>query len=255
MDIAVLIPMYGLNDMTRECVGAVIENAGMECDIIVVDDGSKTPYQDDRVTVIRIEENSGFTNAVNRGIQNCGNYKYIHLLNNDTLPEPNFLVELYNVMERDSRIAVASSVRVTGDKEEGYGADLIRGHQYYIRDAKAPAPVIWVPFCSVMLSTSAIKYIGLLDPFMRNCCSDTDFCLRARIYGWKVYLVPASRVKHVIGVTMRHVKYMPDKDLNRFIQKISGVLYSDIMSQIPLDCERKIWGRIEFGTVQKQEVE
>jgi len=254
MSVCVIIPMYGFNDMTRDCVSAVVENAGIDIDIIVVDDGSDTPYSDDRVRVIRLPVNSGFTNAVNQGILACSDtYKYIHILNNDTKPEQNFIKVLYDIMEKDSAIAVAGSVRIInylGEKAfENYGADLIRGYQIVSRADLGldEISVNWIPFCSVMISYSALRYLGLLDPTMRNHCSDLDYCLRARINKYKVVLSTKSKVNHAHEVTTKKHSIYPELDQKRLLQKISGALYAEIMTQLPLDCETDSWGMISFA--------
>src|SRR3990167_5670629 len=141
--ICVLIPMYGKKELTEKCVEMTIENAGIEdYDILVVDDGSPEPFKYKqeidtkvRVAVLRLSENSGFTNAVNQGILWCGDmYEYIHLLNNDTEPEKDFLKHLLDAMEENRVIGIASSSRLHKREDgsvyvENHGLDLVRGHQ------------------------------------------------------------------------------------------------------------------------------
>ena len=63
MNIVVVIPMFGKEEYTNKCVEAVTANYGTgdPIEILVVDDGSPTPYVNEKVNVIRLEENSGFT--------------------------------------------------------------------------------------------------------------------------------------------------------------------------------------------------
>jgi len=262
-DICVIIPMYGFSEITDRCVELTKKNAGIDVDILVVDDGSPSPYENEAVHVLRLKKNSGYTNATNQGILWCSDrYKYVHLLNNDTEPFPNFIYYLYEVAEKNPNFAVTASVRmskgvtnengVTTDREL-YGADLIRGYQLFInKDVEDEfLPCIWVPVCSALIPVEALRYVGLLDKRMRNHCSDNDFCLRARILGYDIVVVPKSKVKHERETTIRHNKILPYDDQKLMIEKLSGLPYQRFMSELPLDCEQNKWGKVDFMTYTK----
>ena len=265
--VCVIIPMYGFPEETDKCVEFTRKNAGMDVDILVVDDGSLIPYVNDEVSVLRIEKNSGYTNATNQGILWCSDrYKYVHLLNNDTEPFPDFILELYKVAEANPTFAVVASVRMstknnTAMKDgvevitdrELFGADLIRGYQLFVDSdfENEFLQCIWVPVCSALIPMEAIRYVGLLDRRMRNHCSDNDWCLRARVLGWEIVVVPKSKVLHERELTTRHLKLQPYDDQKLMLEKLSGLSYQKFMSEIPLDRERNIWGKIDFMTYTK----
>src|SRR3990167_10948367 len=112
--ICIVIPMYNHSEMTRKCVKLCKKNAWVDHDILVVDDGSFESYIGyDGEFVHRLKENSGFTNATNQGILWCGDrYDYIHLLNNDTEPEPGFLRILADFLNTNPVVGIAASVRI-----------------------------------------------------------------------------------------------------------------------------------------------
>ena len=250
--VCVIIPMYNFNKMTKDCVELVKKNAGIDVDILVVDDGSKFPYGDDSINVLRLDENSGFTNAVNQGILWCSDkYKYIHLLNNDTVPQKNFIVELLPYIDD---YAILSSVRIRDNSFlEYYGADLIRGHQHVSIDdgGRKIIDCVWVPFCSVMIKTSTIRYLGLLDVRMRNNCSDNDYCLRAITNGFKIGVVTESVVAHYHETTIKTLDKPSQDDQNIWVQKLVGLEYKKIMVDMPLDIESNTWGVLDFTVKQK----
>jgi len=208
-------------------------------------------------------KNGGFTNAVNQGILWCGDmYKYIHLLNNDTEPFPDFLRILYDVMEREYVIGIASSARklVTDSKQniELFGADLIRGYQRMTNENEKLPDVIythWVPLCSAMIRTQMMREIGVLDKRMRTWCSDNDLCIRANFNGWNVALIPASRVLHIhqvtTGNTMGESGAGVIADQKILIEKMAGIKYAELMRELPLDCESDTWGKITFEVFKK----
>jgi len=73
---------------------SVLDQSYAHWEYIIVDDCSTEPFthDDDRVEVLRLDKNTGYTNATNQGILHCGDrFKYIHLLNNDTEPRKDFI--------------------------------------------------------------------------------------------------------------------------------------------------------------------
>jgi len=261
MNVAVIIPMYGKEEYTNKCVELVTQNygTGEPIEILVVDDGSEKPYVNPLVNVLRLEENSGFTNAVNQGILWCGDrFDYILLLNNDTEPQPGFLQELVLAMNADPEVGIAASVRIHPNKEgqnaELCGSDLIRGYQYFVEEEKLPEKPIecnWIPLASGLLRCSMIREIGLLDKRFRNHCSDSSYCLWAKINKWKVILVPTSKVVHHLSVTTTSNKVKVEDDQKLFLEKLAGLDYAKIMAHMPLDGESKTWGKLEFFVYQK----
>lgn len=265
-----VIPMYGKEEYTNHCIDLATKNSGVDdLEILVVDDGSEKPFEGPiringcKVWTMRLDENSGFTNATNKGILmalshpmnvNKPEVDYIHCLNNDTEPKPDFIRHLLNVMEADPRVGIAGSVREYPDgRVELCGADLIRGHQYFADPGMPmdPIEVNWLPICSGLIRTEMIRYIGLLDPRFRNHCSDSDYCLRAKMWRWKVILVPQSRVIHHLSVTTTSLGVNAGKDQQLFIEKLAGLDYAALMKEVPLDIESKTYGKLDFTTYQK----
>lgn len=263
-DICVVIPMFNFNEMTQKAVELTLQNAGIGCDVLVVDDASATPFKCDseRVRIIRNENNMGFTNSINKGILDCQDkYKYIMLLNNDTEPQTNFLKHLIQVMEEDRDIAVASSVRyVNANGEEIYeyeGSDWMRGFVKSSNKIQGDIRMVeWVPFCSVLLSLEAIRSVGLLDKRMRDHCSDNDWCARANYLGYRVAVVSKSIVRHYRSVTIKsspeNLTFSQDQKL--FLESIMGFNLAKLLSRLPMDSERKHWGILGFQIVKENEV-
>lgn len=260
--VAVVIPMFGKEEYTRKCLSLVKDNygTGEPIEIVVVDDGSPIPFVDPTVNVVRLDENTGFTNAANEGIlwaqyRNCD---YVLLLNNDTEPMPGFLKELLDVMEADHSIGIAASVRIhlgRGEQNsELMGSDLIRGFQYFTDEKSLPdlpIPANWIPLCSALLRMDMVRDIGLLDKKYRNHCSDSSYCLKSKIRGWGVLLVPKSKVIHHLSVSTTAAKINPELDQKKFLEELAGLDYAKIMANMPIDSEAKTWGRLEFSVYKK----
>jgi GT2 family glycosyltransferase len=259
MKVCVVVTMWNFEDMTRECTSMVRANAGMEHTLLVVDNGSDKPYFDINADlVIRTNGNTGCTDAQNQGIIWCDNkYDYIMLLNNDTIPYHNFLKILVDAMENDKSLAVASSTRITKyngvEVEEMYGVDLIRGHQQCRSDDDTEdiKYCLWVPTTAVLIRSSVIREIGLLDKRMINHCSDNDFCYRAIINDYKIACIIDSKVVHLRGVTVKKHGVVPYKDQRVMLEKLSGLQYQKILNKLPMDAESNAWGKISFVVYKK----
>lgn len=261
--------MFGFREVTEKCIELTLKNAGVRVDILVVDDGSPEsfyygyePSEEYDIRTLRIHENSGFTNAVNQGIlwaQKMG-YEYVHLLNNDTEPEPDFIKTLIELMEKETVVGIASSSRVIESEGkkfiENFAIDLISGYQM-CTETDIPEEVVyadWLPLCSALIRMEMIRYIGLLDRRMRNHCSDNDYCIRANMNGWNVALVPKSRVMHYQGLTTEKQKADPALDQKILFEKMAGYKYSDLMKRLPLDHKTKTFGRSQFMTYQESKI-
>ncbi len=255
--VAVIIPMYNFSEMTKECIGGVFKNAEMPVDVIVVDDGSDTPFEDSRVTIVRHKINKGFTAAINSGIIQCDNrYEYILSLNNDTLPEKGWLKYLVDVLDSNSEIGIAGSTKVT--KKDPYiventACDLLFGwHMYTTQDLEEDMVYcVWFGLTSALMRASVIREVGLWDKRFRNHCSDNEFCYRVLGAGYHVVLVPKSKVFHLHEVTTRHSGINTQDDQHKLLDKIRGVDMQRVLDVLPLDHGQNSWGRLRMEIYKK----
>lgn len=261
--ILVIVPMFGKSEYTDKCVEVTTHNygTGYPIEILVVDDGSEIPYENAKINVLRLPENTGFTNAVNQGILwGRDRFDYVLLLNNDTEPEEGFLRELVNVMEDEPKIGIAASVRRHPNRQpeciELCGSDIIRGYQYFTDEKSLEGkdiaiPCNWVPLCSGLLRMSMIREIGLLDKRFRNHCSDSSYCLYSKTRGWDVVIMPTSIVVHHLSVTTKANNVTVNDDQKKFLEVLAGLEYQKLMAVMPLDGEAKTYGRLTFEVYTK----
>jgi len=103
------------------------------------------------------------------------------------------------------------------------------------KPAQASA-VDWVAGASMILRTSTLEQIGLLDEGLYTYFDDIDICLRARRAGWETWYVPASKITHLEGASTgikgganREVKRLPSywfQARRRFFLKNHGKFYT-----------------------------
>lgn len=240
--------------MTEECIQHCRKNAGIEHDILVVDDCSDEPFSSTGCQTYRMDTQSGFTKAVNAGLRALRlNYDYVCILNNDTIPQKDFLKILVDDLEEDRSLGIASSALVQ-NREDGEfvmhveGCDLMTGEIFVFkeRDHIEKRMAVFIPFTCVVLSRKLVEDIGLLDERMKNHCSDNDYCLRAVMHNFGVMCDTASRVIHYQSVTVKEHKIGPDEDQRVFAAKHFGVMMNEILSILPVNKQLNRWGRMGF---------
>ena len=112
--VTVVIPNYNGMKYLKTCLDALARQVMTDFDTIVVDNASadescvfiKEQYP--WVKLIQLDKNTGFSGGVNVGIK-AAKTPYVILLNNDTEVEREFVLELVEIMDSDSRIFSASS--------------------------------------------------------------------------------------------------------------------------------------------------
>lgn len=255
--VAIVIPMYNFPEMTKECITEVLKNAEMDVDIVVVDDGSVFPFEDNRVSIVRHNENKGFTAAMNTGIIWCNNrYDYILSLNNDTLPEKGWLKPLVDVLDKDNEVAIAGSTKIIKRDPytvENMAADLLFGWHMYTNEDLTEDIIycVWFGLTSALMRYSVIREVGLWDKRFRNHCSDNEFCYRCIMAGYKVALVPKSKIFHIHEVTTKHSGINTQDDQHRLFDKMRGVDMQVILDALPLDKGNNHWGKLRMEIFKK----
>ena len=114
MKVTIIIPNYNGKHFMEPCLASLKEQTFRDFKILVVDnassDGSvaymKTEYPD--IEVIALDQNYGFSKAVNVGIEHSTT-PYVILLNNDTTVDPHYVEEMVKAIEKSPRIFSVSS--------------------------------------------------------------------------------------------------------------------------------------------------
>jgi N-acetylglucosaminyl-diphospho-decaprenol L-rhamnosyltransferase len=179
---------------------------------------------------------------------------YVLLLNADTVVKEHALDTLVKFMDSHPGAGIAGSQLLSPDgaiqgspfRFEGIVSELDRGLRLGIVSrllgrSTMPKPtkacvVEWVAGASMILRTSMLKQIGLLDEGLYTYFDDIDICLRARRAGWETWYIPESKIIHlegastgVTGTANELVKRRPTywfQARRRFFLKNHGKLYT-----------------------------
>ena len=121
--VSVIVVTVNHFDLIKQCLRSLHEQDYGPIEIIVVDNGS---IKDARgvlaeefpeVRVIRLDRNHGFAGGNNRGIE-VSKGKYIALINNDAIADPEWISAMVAAAEADSSIAAAASIIIDGNRPE-----------------------------------------------------------------------------------------------------------------------------------------
>lgn len=211
-EISVVIVSYNVWPYVQACVKSVLEQQGVSCEIIVVDnnsaDGSPALVHEKfpEATVIANTENKGFSGANNQGIK-ASKGNYILLLNPDTeIKQRDALVKMKTFLEGKGNDIVAPCLLNTdGSFQPSFWTSsslcqLFLELFYFHRFAKKakPSAVISVKAASgaaLMFNRKLTDKIGLLDENM-FWMEDIDLCYRAQKAGARISYNPAIEVIH-----------------------------------------------------------
>jgi GT2 family glycosyltransferase len=167
------------------------------------------------VEILQSGENLGFAGGNNVGIRKALRLgaDYVWLLNNDAVTDQQALTTLVEAMENDPRVGIAGSKIFYHDNplkiwfaggmwKKGRlhwrqrGANQIDQGQFEER-----CEVGSVSGCSMLVRSTAIETIGLMDESFFLYWEDTEWCARARANGYQVVFVPGSKIWHKISAS------------------------------------------------------
>jgi GT2 family glycosyltransferase len=215
--VSVVVPTRDGRALLEEALDALTRQTHRDFETIVVDNGSRdgsvdfvrTRHPD--VVVVELPENRGFAAAVNAGIQ-VATGDAIALLNNDAIPEPDWLDALCACLDRHPDAAAATSKLVTyRDRAEidGAGDILTTFLRAYSRGRgdrdlgqfDLEMEVFGASGAASLWRRSALREIGLLDEDLFAYYEDVDLSFRARLLGYRVWYAPNAIVVHRRGAT------------------------------------------------------
>ena len=143
--VSVIILNYNGKRFLNKCLTSVLNSNYSNVEVILVDNAStddsiklvKESFGHSPVLIIvKNSTNLGFAAGNNVGLS-CSKGKYVVFLNNDTVVEPNWLIELVGVMETNAKIGAAQSKLLSlhnknffdsaGDFIDYYGIPIRRG--------------------------------------------------------------------------------------------------------------------------------
>lgn len=168
------------------------------------------------VTVLENSENQGYARGYNTALKQVSADYYI-LLNSDVEVGPNWVMPVIGLMESDKKIAACQPkilsfhnkdqfeyAGASGGWLDMFGYPFMRGRVF--EDCETDrgqyddaVPCFWASGAACFVRSSVFHELGGLDEFFFAHQEEIDFCWRAQLAGYTIYVQPASVVYHVGG--------------------------------------------------------
>lgn len=218
--VAAVIVNWNQPELTVECIRSLQGQAGVEVQIILVDNGSsdgsthilRQKFPD--IEIKETHENLGFAIAANIGIRRSMELgvRYILLMNNDAIADEHMLAHLlerrspetgilapviYRYDRPDDVWSVGGMLRPLilerTEDAHSYDADKMSGSDYLEKD--------FVTGCCMLIPGEIYESVGMLDERFRMYYDDADFCYRVREHGYLIQVVPSAKAWHHIAAS------------------------------------------------------
>jgi len=211
--ITVVIPNWNGEKFLKLCLNSLRDQSFEDFETVLVDNGSTDGSVElvkqnfPEVRVYALDDNRGFSAAVNAGIKATGT-EYVALLNNDTETEPGWLEALARAADSHPEAALFASKLVdfqdrlildgAGDALRRSGLPYRLGHREVDRGQfDSPAYVFGACAAAALYRCSLFEEIGYFDEDFFAYCEDGDVSFRAQLAGHRCLYVPEAVVYHV----------------------------------------------------------
>lgn len=214
--IAIIIINWNTFQLTFNCLKSLEACSYNNISFFLVDNGSidgsgdKIALDFPEVNYIKNEKNEGFTGANNLALKAIleQDFDYVLLLNNDTEVKPNFLSLLEAKMNSDNKLAATQPLILNFKNRDtiwnaggsfntffGLTKTRLKG-MIFNPQLNIETSTQWITGCCILVKTSVVKQVGLLDNRFFAYFEDVDWSIRMTNLGYKLAVVPESIIYH-----------------------------------------------------------
>lgn len=198
----IIILTYNGKKWIDNCLNSVLQTSYPRYKILVIDNASKDGSAEyitnkfPQVELLRNKKNYGFAEGNNIGMRYAlkNGADYVVLLNQDTRVDPDWLIEMVNVAEKNEKIGILSPMQYD---YEGKGLD--QNFKNFVKDIPIGREFFetsGVIGAAMLYTRRAYEKIGLFDPIYFCYFEESDLCRRAQYFGYKVGVAEKSKIYH-----------------------------------------------------------
>jgi len=297
VNLSIIILSYNTRSPLKQCLDSVGRGCkGVEgCEVIVVDNGSADgsveevrkfikSVKSERTEILLIEnkENLGFAKGNNEGVK-VAIGKYLFFLNSDTIVKNGAVCKLVDYLESHSEVAAVSPLLLNEDgsiqKDPCYlkFPTPIFVFFYYFKpfqkivnrffpkliystlNFESPSLVDQLPGAALMIRKQIFEKIGGFGENFPHFFEDVDLSYNLRRHGYKLFLVPQSKITHFGGKSLEpKIKkegiesyyLLSFHGLFRFCEKnysslncflIKGIIFANLALKLRFDLIKKLY--------------
>ncbi|MRH41302.1 glycosyltransferase [Aquibacillus halophilus] len=223
-EVAIILLNWNSYDDIVDCLESLKTQEYKDFEVFIVDNCSRdNSYEllkdhysegnfDFNVNFKKAEENLGFAGGNNIAIKDAysRNFNYMWLLNSDTIVTPTTLSELIHTVSSDSQIGIVGSKIYYYDSKvlwfAGGELDLQKGisphigqHEIDKGQYDEQREVEFITGCSLLVRREVIETVGYMREDYFLYYEDSDYNVRVKDNGWKIFYVPSSIVYHKVS--------------------------------------------------------
>ncbi|OFW15064.1 MAG: hypothetical protein A3F70_14335 [Acidobacteria bacterium RIFCSPLOWO2_12_FULL_67_14] len=216
-DISVVVVTWNGRSFVEPCLEALASQRGVAFETILVDNASsdgtaelvRQKFPDVRLIVL--PENLGFAGGNNAGVRAAAG-EFVAFLNNDAVPDPDWLRALRSGIDVGSRFLLATSQIVymhdpavidsAGDGVFRWGGAFKRHHGAPASAAGGSREVFSACGAACLIARSVFQELGGFDEDFFASHEDADLSYRARLRGYRCRYVAEARVRHHGSATL-----------------------------------------------------
>lgn len=254
MKTAIILLNFNSYQDTFECVESILNSNESDYHIYVVDNASQDDsltrlnnnfQEENKVSFLTSKENLGFSGGCNVGINEAlkQGFKYVLLLNNDTIVTDSFLSEMLSIAKKDTKVGIVGGKTLFNDDRKsiwdagGYICQKtyrgIRRRENYT-EINEVNEVGFITCCLALVKAEVFHKIGLLPEAYFFGSEEWEFSLRAQRAGFKLMYTPKSIIYHKVGRSHDHTsaKMLYNTYRNRILfvkRNYSKVIYNSFM--------------------------
>ena len=214
--VSVVIVNWNGRRFLDACLNAVAAQEGVQAETILVDNGStdgSVVYVAERfpwVRVVALQNNLGFAGGNNAGVREARG-RYVAFLNNDTVPDRDWLKRLVAGTGGDETILATSRIVYmhdrsvidsAGDGMLRWGGAFKRHHGGRVETAPPPGEVFGVCGAACLVARRVFDELGGFDERFFVSHEDVDLSYRARLRGYHCRYVADAIVAHHGSATL-----------------------------------------------------
>ncbi|MCC2316934.1 glycosyltransferase family 2 protein [Cellulomonas chengniuliangii] len=234
--VTALMLAYGAEPYLHDAVDAVLASAGVDVDLVLVDNGCTTDAvrglpDDPRITLVTPPQNLGFTGGMNLAARRASG-DYLLLVNSDAIVEPDAARELVAALARPGVGVAGGSVRLAdqpdlvnsvGNPLHVLGLSWAGGMGDPATDHATRGPVASASGACMALRRSLWESLGgLVEPFFAYA-EDLEMCWRCWQRDLRVEYVPTAVAVHHYEFSRTPLKmYLVERNRLAFILTCYG---------------------------------
>ncbi len=212
--IPVVIPYFRAPEKLERCLKQLQEQEDVRLEIFVRDNS---------------EDNILYTKAINEGLRKFSyndQFEYVLIITQDAYLRPSCLKNLIKAMEFDPKCGIVAPAHVDANDHIAWMGSL-QAFPWGVHrlDGKLGLPIpintYWANGACMLVRTSMVREIGLMDENMLFIASDSDYSFTARARGWHVLVAPDAIIEHSLDASGAAAK--PNPMINQ--TKVKDVIY------------------------------